>query len=135
MPGIAAPVAAAQRCVKAVNDIGLGQIARLLQVAKQQVALGVNVGGDVMGDLTSGMAETDPLVVSGRARPERSVIVIELVGTPETNMMTFSRIRASRQFKGQVLLVTPKVQVAHGSIVIRTPEHRGSGNFEGTAER
>src|SRR5262249_2899418 len=69
VPGIAAAIVAFANLVEAGHDEKVCQVAGFLQIVKQLVALCINVGADVMGDLAGLVAEADASVEDGRAHP------------------------------------------------------------------
>ncbi len=56
VPGIAAAVLALKLGVEAVHPVDLLHHACLLQLGDQPVTLGIDLGCDVMGDLSGGVA-------------------------------------------------------------------------------
>src|SRR6185295_229444 len=87
VPGVAAAVVALQRRVKTIDDKYFRQVAGCLQVVKQLVTFGVDVGRGPMSDLPRPVAQLDALVVDGRAHPDSMAVRIDLIRFPESNMM------------------------------------------------
>ena len=56
MPAIAAAVASLECCMITVDCVFLCEIARLLQIGKHMIAFRVDIGRDVMRNLTGGVA-------------------------------------------------------------------------------
>ena len=66
----------------------------MLQVAEERIPLGVNVGGDVMRDLTRGVSEANPRVMRGRPDPHGTAVPVQPVGTPVAHVVAPPRIIA-----------------------------------------
>ena len=70
MPGVAAAIAAGKLLVKSVDPIDAANFIRVLQVGQDLVSFGVNIGADVMRDLTRRVAESHLAVKSRSTDPQ-----------------------------------------------------------------
>ena len=113
MPRIATAVAALEFLVKAIDPARAGDVFRLRQFAKEQIALGVYVGRNAMRDFLGVAAELHADIAGRGADPDRPSVV-RLVGTPEANVIAFARAVADRLFKGEIFLAAEEEEIAHG---------------------
>ena len=88
LPRIAAAVAARAGLVEIVDPIDLRQVVRRFEARKEIVAFLVDIWCRDVSNLAGRAAQADPLVLDGRANPDGPPVVAELVGTPETHVMT-----------------------------------------------
>jgi hypothetical protein len=98
------------------------------------IALGVHVGGDVVRDLTGGVAEADSLVVGCRSDPHGPAVGIDFFRAPKADVMALARIAADGLLKSKILLAPPQVQVADRGIGIRALQHRSHGDSQRAAQ-
>ncbi len=76
---------------------------RVLKIVGEQVALGIDVGGDVMGDLRVVMTDADAAIEGRRAKPDRAALLAALQNAPEADMIAPVRAFADRLLEGKVL--------------------------------
>src|SRR5438046_1423116 len=112
MPRVSFAVAPCQNLVKTVDDVRLGQIARFFQIVKQMVALGVNIGRDVMRDLAGCVAQPDALIECRRSDPDRSAAAVYFVAAPKADVLALARIGADGLLERQVFLASKEIQTA-----------------------
>src|SRR5262245_59304639 len=91
---------------------GVDELSCVLQVMDDMVAFRVDVRGDVMSDFTRRVTQSDPLVVSGRSKPDRAAVRARLVPFPEADVVTLPGIVADGLLERQILLAAEKEQVA-----------------------
>src|SRR5262249_6891439 len=95
-PRIAAAVRAFQHLVESLDPVARAKISGGSDVIDDLVALEVDVRCDVVRDLAGRVAQADALVECRRAEPERLAVRVELVGTPEADVMPARRIASDR---------------------------------------
>jgi hypothetical protein len=78
--------------VKVVNGVNVRQISCLFEVIEKVITLCVNVRRDVVRDLTSGMAQSDTLVVRSGANPNRTTHFIGLFCPPKPDVVALPRV-------------------------------------------
>src|SRR6185437_4419833 len=83
--GIAAAVAAGEREADAGHLIFGGRHAGILDLLHKSVALGVNIGIDVMGDGAGEMTDADALVEGDGAEPDRPLLLALVEHLPEAH--------------------------------------------------
>ena len=123
-PGITAAVAPFALRVEAVLPFDRPHHASILQFACDVVALRIDIGTDVMRDLSGGVAEPHPFVERRRTEPG-APSVIQRVATPEADMVPVARATADRLFECQILLAAEQEQVAHRRFVIGPAQYGG----------
>src|SRR5690606_42026796 len=74
--GVAAAVAAVLGRSGACNLVGGADPAGLGKVADDEIALGVDIGTDMVGDLSGVVAEADAAVEARRAEPARAPVPV-----------------------------------------------------------
>ena len=103
---------------------------RLLQIAHQQVAIGVDVGSDMVGDLSCIVAQTYPTIERDRAEPDRTAIRSFFKDQPEADVMSLVGAPAIRFFEGQLLLLPFVIKRADRRIVIRPVKHHAADDLD-----
>ena len=73
------------------------------EIGRQQIALGVDVGRDVVGDLAGVMADAEAVVENGRAEPDREAVVAGVERLPEAHVVARARAFAGGLLEGQIL--------------------------------
>src|SRR5579884_188791 len=104
VPGVAAAVAPLTHLVEAALDVELGQLAGAPQVVEEVVALGVDVGADVVRHLSRGVAQADRAVIRRRADPHRAAVRRGDAGAPEADVVAPPRVAADGLLECQVFL-------------------------------
>src|SRR5690242_6663086 len=94
---------------------------RLLQVVHQFVTLVVHVWRDVVSDLASRVAQAHSGIKCRSPYPQRSTLLVHLLGSPKTDVMAATRIIAHGLLECQVLFATEEEEIAHGGVVIGAP--------------
>src|SRR5271156_2041855 len=102
--GIAPAVARKDRRADAADRIDLLNLLRLLEVGHQKIALRIDVGRGMVGDLSGVMADAESVVEHGRAEPDRQAIIASVERLPEANVMASPRAFAVALLEGQILL-------------------------------
>lgn len=98
--GIAFAVAPGLCCADPWYLAGRDQHAGGGEVAHQPIALGVDVGADVMSDRAGVMAEADAAVKACRAKPKQPAVVSGRSGLPEADVVAPVGAVADRLFEG-----------------------------------
>ena len=75
---------------------------RLLQLAREAVALGIHIRADVVRDLTRGVAEAHGLV-EGRGAEPSGPSFVQLAPTPEAHMVPLAWAAAQGLLEGEIL--------------------------------
>ena len=101
---------------------------------QQPVALGIDVGSDVVGDLTGQVAEAAVAVVARRTEPERAA-VLGTVGQPPADMMAVVGAVADLLLEGEILLAAEQVERAHRGVGIGAAEQHAGGDADRAARR
>src|SRR5579883_2678122 len=101
--GIAAAIAPGQRQAHAGHLIFRGDHACVLEIACEVVALGVEIGIDMMGDGAGEMADADALVEGVGAEPDGAVLLALVQHFPEADMMAAVGAFARRLLECQIL--------------------------------
>src|SRR6185437_841837 len=127
--GIAAAIAAVQRRTDAGHLIFGSRHAGVLDVLYQPVALGIDIGGDMMGDGAGEMADADALVEGDGAEPHRPLLLALVEHLPEPHMVAAVGAFASRLLEGEILTTVEIEQGAYGRIVIGAVEQHGACDF------
>jgi len=96
-------VAAMERRPDATDIISALDDLRRLQIGSEQIAFGVDVGRDMMGDLAVIVTEADPAIERHGAKPDRPVLLTAVEGLPKSDVVTPIGASADGLFKGQVL--------------------------------
>src|ERR1700722_700005 len=85
--GVPAAIAREQGRTDAAHRIGLFDLLRLLEIGHQKIALRVDVGRRVVGDLSRIVADAEPIVEHGRAEPDRQTVIASVDRLPEADVM------------------------------------------------
>ncbi len=103
------------------------------KVGEEQIALGVHIGGNAMGDLAGGVAEFDAHVVGRGTNPERTS-VLQPSRAPEAHMVACAWTTADWLFKGEILAPAEEEEIANGGGEIGLVENGVDGNAETAPE-
>ena len=106
-PRVAAAVCSFENLVKSLHWIHLGKSACLLEATKQVITLRVDVGGNVVCDLSRRPADPDLCVVGHRSNPNPTSVGFRQVRLPEANVMALSRVVPDWLLEGKVLFASP----------------------------
>lgn len=133
--GIAAAVPAVFRRADPRDLVGRYQHACGAEVADQQVALGVDVRADMMGDGTGVVAQADAAVEAGSAQPERAAVVADGICLPEADVVAPVGAVADGLFESEVLGAAFKQQAADRRIGIGSGEQDALADVDRCPER
>ena len=76
----------------------------MLEVGHQKIALRIDVGRSVVGDLSGVMADAESVVEHGRAEPDRQAVIASVERLPEAHVVAGPRAFAVGLLEGQILL-------------------------------
>lgn len=88
---------------------------------QDEVALGIDIRCDVVGDLACRVAEADAFVERGGAEPDFFPLA-EAVPFPEAHMVAVAGAVADRQLEGEVFFAAEQKQIAHRRLVVGAME-------------
>jgi hypothetical protein len=91
---------------------------RFPQIAHQQVALGVDVGRDMMGDLSCVVAQANPTVERDRTEPDRSAVGSFFKNQPQTDVVPLVGAPAIQLLESELLLFALIIERADRRIVV-----------------
>src|SRR5262249_24962813 len=126
---ITTSVPALQLGVESIDVINFRRPAGLAQFVQDEIAFRIHVRSDMMGDLSGGVTQPNPLVEGCRPEPHFASFT-KLIPTPEPDMMPLTRAVADWSLEGQVLLPAEKKKVAHRRVIIWAAKHRVRGNSQ-----
>jgi hypothetical protein len=86
--------------MKAGFDVVVGQVIGCFEVGEEMITFQINVARNVVSDLAGGVAQTDPLVVRGRANPQRLALVADRLRFPEADMIALPWVVADGLLEG-----------------------------------
>ena len=101
----------------------------------QQVALGIDVWSDVMGDLPGVMAQADPTIERYRAEPDRTAVRSFFKDQPQADVMSLVGAPAVRFFEGKLFLFSVIVERADRRIVVGSVKHDAADDVDTRAQR
>ncbi len=121
--GVAATVSAEQSGAYAGDLKETADDAGRSQVGHQEIPLGIDVGRDVMGDLSRIVAQPDASVESCRTEPDRSTVITLFEGLPEPNVIPPVCTFPCRLLERVLLLLSQIVERADRRVAIRSIQY------------
>src|SRR5262249_31414677 len=131
---VAVAVAAVVRRSEPAYPVLLNQLSAPLQVRHEQVAFGIDLGGNMIGGPARGVAEPHAAIERRGAEPERRPLLIQCLRAPEANMMSLAGAAAHGPLESQVLAPSPKIQVAHRRLDVGPAGQHTGGNMQAGAQ-
>src|SRR5215212_9420963 len=113
-----------RNAINRAHDPGAGEF------AEHELAFGIDIGSDVMGDLSGISAKSDIAVECCRAEPDVATLGAALQHFPEADMMAMGSARSDRLFECNVLFSILVVQVADRRSLIGSAEDDTLGNLK-----
>jgi hypothetical protein len=103
---------------------------RITQISHQQVALGVDIGCNVVGHLPGVVAQSDPAVERYRAEPDRTTVSPLVQNLPESDMMSSVGASAVGLLERELLLFPLVVERADGRIMVWPVKHDAANDLD-----
>jgi hypothetical protein len=131
---IASCISASLNRLEFIHSFNPAQPTGIAKITKEHIAFGVNVGGDVMGNLPGRVAQPRFGVVRCGPDPDRAALIVKLRRLPEAHVVSSSRIPSHGFLESKILLSAPDVEIADGRGRIRPTEDRSAGNPDARTE-
>ena len=109
---VALAVSRPERRADSCDLVCLDELPGLFEVVHQGLALRIDIGRDVMRDLSRDPAEADAPVECGGAQPEGFSVEAISVRAPEAGVVPLPGAFSNRSFKSEVLFAAKKIEVA-----------------------
>jgi hypothetical protein len=116
--------------VEIIDGIALDKGAGIVEITEKMIALGIDVGRDVVRDLAGGVTYADSLVVRCRADPDWATVGVWHLRAPEPHVVAAARVVADWLLEGKVFLAAEQVEPADGCFVVGPREDGIGGNVE-----
>ncbi len=107
----------------------------LPEVGSEQIALGVDIGRDMMSDAGVIMAKADAAIEGGGPKPNRAALLAMFQNAPETDVAALVGALAGRLLEGEVLPPVAVIQMAYRRLSLRTVEQNAADNLDARAQR
>src|SRR5277367_2007481 len=105
------------------------------QIAREPVALLINVCANVMLDLPSAVTHAGARIERHRTDPQWEITRIAFIGLPEPDVMASARVTADQLFKGQVLFAAPQIKITDWRVVVAPMRHAVARNAQRRHQR
>jgi len=115
--------------LKIVDPIEFFDLTRPLEIRNDLVPLLIDLGADMVGDLTGGVAEAYAPIESCRSEPGPSSFGVLLIGAPKADVMSLSRVVPHFPLESEILLSSPQEQVADRRIFVRPVKERAASDL------